>query len=91
MGLFELNKRLTVARQREFIFNQINKLTINSYSNLSYINIHCYLKQRIPKCHRLFLRRISQNKEYIENFCNDLNNPFHFACRKWYLYNNPQF
>ena len=41
-------------------------------------------------CHRLLFKRISQNKEYIENFCNDLNNRFDFACRKWYLYNNPQ-
>ena len=29
-------------------------------------------------------------KEFIENLCNDLNIPFHFACRQWYLYNNPQ-
>ena len=27
MGLFELNKKLTVARQNAFLFNQINKLT----------------------------------------------------------------
>ena len=50
MGLIELNKKLTVARQRVYIFNQINKLTIkfivffrykymllfkSSYSNVS--------------------------------------------------------
>ena len=28
MGLYELNKKLTVARKNGFIFNQINKLTI---------------------------------------------------------------
>ena len=28
MGLFELNKNLTVARQNGFIVNQINKLKI---------------------------------------------------------------
>ena len=38
-------------------------------------------------CHRLIFRRMSQHKEYVENFCIDLNNPFHFACRKWYSYN----
>ena len=37
-----------------------------------------------------YFRRITQNCEYIETFCNDRRNPFHFACRKWYLYNNPQ-
>ena len=30
-------------------------------------------------CLRPFFRRISQNKENMENFCNDSNNPFHFA------------
>ena len=38
-------------------------------------------------CPRLLFRKISQSKEYIENFCLDIINPFHFACRKWYLAN----
>ena len=41
MGLFELNKKLTVARQRGYIINQINKLTIKIYSDLQSIII-CY-------------------------------------------------
>ena len=40
MGMFELNKKLTLARERGYIFNQINKLTLKIYSNISYINIH---------------------------------------------------
>ena len=84
IGLYELNKKLTVARQNGFIFNQTNILTIRIYSNLQSINTCYYLNFRFPLCHRLIFRRISQNKEYIENFCNDLNNPFHFACRKLY-------
>ena len=87
MGMYELNKKLAIARERNFVFNQINKLTIKNYSNLQSINICYYLKHRIPMCNRLFFRRISQNIEHIENFCNDLNNPFHFKCRKWYLDN----
>ena len=97
MGLFELNEKLTVARRNGFIFNQINKLTIKIYSILQSINICYYLKHRLPICHRLFFRRISKTKEFKnkedkiknkqENFCNDLNNPFHFSCRKWYLDN----
>ena len=35
-------------------------------------------------------KKISQNKDYIQNFCNNRRNPFHFACRRWYLNNNPQ-
>ena len=38
-------------------------------------------------CHKLFFRRISQNKEYIENFCIISNNHFYFACRERHLDN----
>ena len=90
MGLYELNKTLTIARQRGFIFNQTNKLTIKGYSNLCHINIHHYLKLRIPITHRKFLLKFSKNRDYIQTHCNDKGNPFHFACRQWYLYKNPQ-
>ena len=82
-GLFEINKKLTVARQNGFILNRINTLKIKIYSHLRYINIGYYLKSQIPMCHRQFFRVISQSREYVNNFCNDLNNPFHFACQKW--------
>ena len=39
LGLYEFNKKLTLARGRGYIFNQINKLTNKIYSNLSNINI----------------------------------------------------
>ena len=83
LSLYELNIKLTIARQRGFILNQIKKLTIKIYSHQRYINISYYLKHRIPMGQRLFFRRISENKEYVENFCNDRNNPFQFACQKW--------
>ena len=82
MNFHDLNKKLTVARQNGFIFNQINKLTIKFYSHLRYINISYYLKSQIPMCHQQIFRVISQNREYVEKFCNDSNNPFHFACQK---------
>ena len=90
MASYELNKKLTVARERGFIFNQIKKLTIIFYRNLSHINIHHYLKLRITIMRRHFFRKLSQNREYIKIHCNDRNNLFHFACRQWYSYNNPQ-
>ena len=90
MGLFELIKKLTAAGQNGCIFIQINELTIKIYSNLSNTNIWYYLKHRIPMSHRLFFERISNNKEHKENFCKDLNLPFHFAYCKWFLYNIPQ-
>ena len=90
MASYELNKKLTVARGNGFIFNHIYKPTIKIYSNLSDINIHYYLKLRTPIMHRHFFRKLSQNQDYIQTPCDDRRNPFHFACRQWYLYNNPQ-
>ena len=40
--------------------------------------------------HRLFFRKISQNRDYNQTFCNDRREKFHFACCQWYSYNNPQ-
>ena len=81
MASYEINKKLTVARRNGFIFNQLKKLTIKIYSNLSHINIHYYLKLRIPIMHRHFFRKFSQNRDYIQTHCNDRRNIFHFACR----------
>ena len=50
------------------IIFQISKLTIKIYTNLSNINIHYYLTLQLPIMHRQFLRRISQNPEYVERF-----------------------
>ena len=83
MGLFEVNKKLTVARQKGFIFNRKNTLKIKKFSHLRYINIRYYLKSQIPMCHRQFFKVVSQNREYVENFCNGMENLFRFACQKW--------
>ena len=90
MGMYELNKKLTIALENGYIFNHINKLTIKIYSNLSHINIHYHLRLGAPPLHRQFFIKISKNKEYIQTFCNDRRNTFHFACRQWFSYNNPQ-
>ena len=34
-------------------------------------------------CHRQFFIVISQNRDYVKNFCTDMENPFHFACQNW--------
>ena len=34
--------------------------------------------------HRQFIRYISKDRELVENFCNDMENLFHFACQKWF-------
>ena len=84
MSLYDLNKKLTVARQNGFLFNLINKLIIKIYSRQRFINISYYRKFQIPMCHRQFFRVISQNRECVDNFCNDMDNPFHLTCQKWF-------
>ena len=90
MGLYELNKKLTIARGNGFIFIQINYFKIKIYSNLSNINIHYHLRLGAPPLHRQFFIKISHNHDYIQTRCNDRRNPIHFACRQWYIHNNPQ-
>ena len=70
MGFCALNKKLKLAREKGYIFNQILKLTIKIYSNLSNINICYYLKFRLPIMHRPFFKILSQNREYIQTHCN---------------------
>ena len=45
---------------------------------------------QIPTMHRMFLKRIAYNEEYIENYCNDRDDSFQQSLRKWYLHHNPQ-
>ena len=89
MASYELNRKITVAQENGFMFNQINELTKKIYSSLSHMNIHYYLKLQIPIMHRHFFTKLSQNPEYIQTHCNERRNPIHFACRLWYLYSNP--
>ena len=89
LGMYEINKKLTLAKQRGFKFKQINKLTIKIYSNLFYINIHYHLRLGASPLHYQFAKNLLKNPDYIETHCNNVHNPFHFACCQWYKYNNP--
>ena len=31
---------------------------------------------------------ILHNHDFIQTYCNNRRNTFHFACRQWYSYNN---
>ena len=74
MSMFELNKKLTLARQRKFKFNQINKLTIKFYTPLSQNNIYRYLKFQCPILVRQIIKIKSRNPESIQRFCNIFHN-----------------
>ena len=78
--MYELNKKLAIAREKGYIFIQIN----------FYINIHYHLRLGASPLHRQLFIKLFKNRDYIQTHCNDRRNPFHFACRQWYSYNNPQ-
>ena len=86
---YGLNKKIKNARENGYIFNQINNFKIKILSNLSHINIHYHLRLGASPLHRQFFKNLAENRDYIQTHCNDINNPFHFACRHWYSYNNP--
>ena len=64
LGLYELNKKLTLARERGCIFNQINNFEIEIYSILSCINIDYRFKQRTPfPLHYQFFINLLKNRD----------------------------
>ena len=82
-------KKIKNARRNGFVFNQINNFKLEIYSNLSNINIH-HLTLGASPLHYRFIKNLLKNCDYIRTHCNDLHNPFHFACHQWYKYNNLQ-
>ena len=90
LGLYELNKKLTLARERGYIFNQINTFKLKIYSNISNINLDYRLRlSKTSPLYYQFFRKLACNHDYIQTHCGDINNSFHIACRLWYSYNNP--
>ena len=85
---YALNKKIKNAKRNGFVFNHLNNFKIEIYSNLSYINIHYHLILGASPLHRRFFKNLLNNRIYNKTHCNDLNNPFHFACHRWYSYNN---
>ena len=84
MGMYEFNKKITIARGNGFIFIQTIELTIKIYKyTLS-------PKVRFISIVSSIFRRISHNHDYIQTHCNNRENTFHFECRQCYSYNNPQ-
>ena len=57
---------------------------------IPHINIHYHLRLGASPLHRQFFIKPLKNHIYIETHCNDRRNSFHFACRQWYSYDNPQ-
>ena len=88
--MYELNKKLALALERGFKFNQINNFKIKIYSNIPYMIIDYRLKLSITSpLYYNFFRNIARNYNYIQTHCNDIHNRFQFACRHWYKHNNP--
>ena len=61
--IYGFNKKIKTSNKNKLKIDEILKLTIKSYSNLSNIVIHYYLKFRIPKKLRRFFKKVSQNPE----------------------------
>ena len=72
--MYELNKKLTLARERGFKFNQINKFTIKFYTRLSQKYIHRYLKFPRPILVRQILKIMCRNPDTIQTISNIFHN-----------------
>ena len=43
---------------------------------------------KIPLIIRLFFQKIAHNRDYINNYCNDLDIEYNLICCSWYQINN---
>ena len=59
LGWFEL------PRKKGLKINRIYRLAIKFYAEQSQMTRRYYLQHRIPMSHRLFFRRIAQNRDFI--------------------------
>ena len=63
-GVYELNKKSALAREKGYVFNQINNFKIKIYSNISYMKIDYRLKlSQTPPLYYNFFRKIAQNRD----------------------------
>ena len=74
MDMYELNKKLTLARERGFKFNQINKFTIKFYTRLSQKYIYRYLKFPRPILVRQILKIMCRNPDTNQTISNIFHN-----------------
>ena len=66
-------------------------LSVEHYKILFFSTKYKYtILSKIPNTSSLF-KILSQKREYVQTQCNNRDNLFHFACRKWYLYQNSIF
>ena len=92
----KLHKVESKSNPSDFFYNLLAKWLFENIINKipfskCFQQYYYLLKFQIPMCHRQIFKTLSQNPEDVKQFCKDENNPFQLACRKWYLYFNPQF
>ena len=85
MNLYKLTKTFKKCSIKWISIHWNIKFDKKMNSSLSNIKVCYLLKFQIPILNRQFFRIISQNTDFVEKFCNDSNNLFHFAIPKGIL------
>ena len=67
---------------------RINKIVIICWVGLSIIGIDYYMRIELPGIDRIFHNKTAHTHEYVNNYCNNHDNPFQLACWRWYLLNS---
>ena len=83
---YGINK-IKIASQGRYDLIKPNKLIILIEENFYRIVTNTSLKYNNPILWRKIFLKISNNRDYIYNFCNIPNISFHQQCRDWYFYN----
>ena len=87
-GLLKKRIEVILTEKKNLRLIEIDKLIKKCWGDLPNINISYYTSLKIPFISRIFFQKIAHNREYINNYCDDLDNEFNFFCCLWYQNNN---
>ena len=77
-GLRKKRIEMILAPKKNLRFTEIDKLKIKCWGDLRDNNIRYYMSLKIPFIIRLFFQKIAHNREYVNNYCNNLDNEYIF-------------
>ena len=87
-GLIKKRIEMILAQKKNLKFLEIDKLIIKCWGGFSNNNVKYYMSLKVSFTSRLFFQKMAPNREYIKNYCNDLDNEFNFICCRWYQNKN---
>ena len=70
---------MILAQNKNLRFIEIDKLIITCWCDFSNNSISSFMSSKMQIISRIFFQKVAHNREYINNYCSDLDNEFIFT------------